>query len=105
MNSLIKAVAVALAIAAPVASFAQSNQPVTRAQVRAELVQLEKAGYSPSRADDINYPADIQAAQARVAVQNGGVAGVTDVGGVSTGSAASGHAAATSGPKSVYFGQ
>jgi uncharacterized membrane protein len=47
MKSLIQAVVVAAALAAPVAVFAQSNAPLTRAQVRAELVQLEKAGYKP----------------------------------------------------------
>ena len=72
MKSLINAVALAALIAVPVASFAQSNQPVTRAQVRAELVQLEKAGYNPSVSDDATYPANIQAAEARVAAQNSG---------------------------------
>ena len=72
MKSLINAVALAALIAVPVASFAQSNQPVTRAQVRAELVQLEKAGYNPSISDDSAYPANIQAAEARVAAQNSG---------------------------------
>ncbi len=71
MKSLIKAVAIAALVAAPIASFAQSNQPVTRAQVRAELVQLEKAGYNPASANDATYPAEIQAAEARVAAQNG----------------------------------
>jgi hypothetical protein len=71
MKSLIKAVALAAVLAAPVVSFAQSNEPVTRAQVRAELVQLEKAGYNPSLANDDDYPANIQAAEARVAAQNG----------------------------------
>ena len=47
MKSLIEAVVIAALIAAPLAAFAQSNQPVTRAQVRAELVQLEKAGLQP----------------------------------------------------------
>ena len=70
MKSLIQAVVVAAALAAPVAVFAQSNAPVTRAQVRAELVQLEKAGYNPAAADDATYPADIQAAEAKVAAQN-----------------------------------
>jgi hypothetical protein len=87
MNSLIKAVAVALVLAAPVASFAQSNQPVTRAQVRAELVQIEKAGYNPAQANDVNYPADIQAAEARVNAQNSAANGV---GGAVDGSSASG---------------
>ncbi|MFP3607088.1 DUF4148 domain-containing protein, partial [Paraburkholderia sp. SIMBA_053] len=35
MKSLIKAVAIAAVLAIPAVSFAQSNQPVTRAQVRA----------------------------------------------------------------------
>ena len=70
MKSLISAVVVATVLAAPIAAFAQSNQPVTRAQVRAELVQLEKAGYNPA-ADRYDYPVNIQAAQARVNAQNG----------------------------------
>jgi len=71
MKSLIKAVAIAAVLAAPVVSFAQSNQPLTRAQVREELIQLEKAGYNPSTANDYDYPANIQAAEARVAAQKG----------------------------------
>ena len=70
MKSLIQAVAVAVAIAAPVASFAQSEQPVTRAEVKAQIQQLEQVGYNPARATDSTYPADIQAAEARVAAQN-----------------------------------
>ena len=106
MKSLIQAVVLAAAIAAPIASFAQSNEPVTRAQVRAELVQLEQAGYNPTRGADPYYPADIQAAEARVAAQNGATSGV---GGVSSGSSASGDVAASrhsssDGIKPVYFG-
>jgi Domain of unknown function (DUF4148) len=56
-------------LAAPVLSFAQSNGPVTRAEVRADLVRVEQAGYNPS-ANDINYPKDIQAAEAKIAAQN-----------------------------------
>ena len=70
MKSLVKAVALAVVLAAPVVSFAQTNQPVTRAQVRNELIQLEKAGYNPATLDDYDYPANIQAAEARVAAQN-----------------------------------
>ena len=68
MKSLIKAVWLIAVIAAPVASFAQSNQPVTRAQVNADLIQVESAGYNPR--DWIHYPENIQAAEARVAAQN-----------------------------------
>ena len=71
MKSLIKAIAIAAVLAVPAVSFAQSNQPLTRAQVRAELVQLEKAGYSPSNSNDTEYPANIQAAEAKVAASNG----------------------------------
>ncbi|NPT44802.1 DUF4148 domain-containing protein [Paraburkholderia sp. 1N] len=103
MKSLIKAVAIALVLAAPVASFAQSNQPVTRAEVRNQLIQLEKAGYNPSVADNATYPADIQAAEARVAAQNGSTSGV---GGVVSGSSESGAPAvpAFTGQRSLYSG-
>ena len=38
---------------------------LTRAQVEAQLAQLEAAGYNPN-ADDIHYPRGIQAAEARL---------------------------------------
>lgn len=37
-----------------------------RAEVKGELTQLERAGYSPAN-DEADYPANLQAAQARVA--------------------------------------
>jgi hypothetical protein len=104
MKSLIKAVVVAALIAAPFASYAQSNQPLTRAQVRAELVQIEKAGYNPATANDLEYPANIQAAEARVAAQNGANVN-SGFGPAATGSAASGRPVAADGAKSVSFGQ
>lgn len=75
MKSLIKAVAIAAVLAIPAVSFAQSNQPVTRAQVRAELVQLEKAGYRPGAGTEAHYPDELQAAQSRVNAQNGAASG------------------------------
>ncbi|KUY86298.1 hypothetical protein WS50_30530 [Burkholderia territorii] len=51
-------------------AFAQSNAPLTRAQVRDELIRLEAAGYDPSKGDDGEYPADIQAAMAKLAEQD-----------------------------------
>jgi len=90
MKSLIQAVVVAAALAAPVAVFAQSSQPVTRAQVRAELVQLEKAGYHVGDSDNTHYPAAIQAAEAKVAAQNGATSGY---GGVVSGSSDAGRPA------------
>jgi hypothetical protein len=86
MKSLIQSVLVAAALVAPVAVFAQSNAPVTRAQVRAELVQLEKAGYHPGDGDNTTYPAQVQAAEAKVAAQNA----ESGVGGVNSGSSDAG---------------
>ena len=64
MNTIFKVVALTICVAAPAVSFAQtSNDSTTRGQVRAQLVQLERAGYKPSK---LHYPADIQAAEARV---------------------------------------
>ncbi|CAD6554169.1 MULTISPECIES: DUF4148 domain-containing protein [Paraburkholderia] len=87
MKSLVQAVVIAAALAAPVAVFAQSNQPVTRAQVRADMVQVEKAGFNPARSNPNEYPANVQAAEARVAAQN------SAVGGVNNGSSQAGQAA------------
>ena len=86
-------IAVATAIALPAAGYAQeSSSTVTRAQVRAELVQLESVGYRPGRANDPHYPADIQAAEAVVASQRGTESNVgSGVGGASSGSSASGN--------------
>jgi nucleoid-associated protein YgaU len=119
MKSLIQAVVVAAALAAPVVVFAQANAPVTRAQVRAELVQLENAGYHPGDGDQTTYPAQIQAAEAKVAAQNAQnaqtataqarVADTSGVGGVISGSSASDAPAvvrpvANDGMKPIYFG-
>ncbi|PCE24711.1 DUF4148 domain-containing protein [Burkholderia ubonensis] len=69
MKSALSLLAVAAALAAPVASFAQSaGQPVTRAEVVSQLRQLEQSGYKPSRN---HYPDDIQAAEARIAPASG----------------------------------
>lgn len=39
----------------------------TRAAVRAELARLEQAGYEPALREPLDFPADIIAAQARLA--------------------------------------
>jgi len=103
---LVQSLIVAAVLAVPaVSSFAQSNAPVTRAEVKAQLVQLEKAGYQPGR-DDPEYPANIQAAEARVAAQNGAAAGF---GGLTDGTSGAGargvvRPALNGNAKSVYFG-
>lgn len=108
IKAFVPALVIVSALAAPTFAFAQSNAPVTRAQVRAELVQLEKAGYNPSE-DRVNYPQDLQAAQARVNAENGTTAyGASTAGSSQSGAAvsqSSGRAAVSmSNPNSVYFG-
>jgi len=66
---LVQSLVIAAVVAIPAVSFAQSAQPLTRAQVRAELVQLQKAGYNPA-SDQTQYPANIEAAEARISAQN-----------------------------------
>ncbi|MFT4069962.1 DUF4148 domain-containing protein [Paraburkholderia sp.] len=68
---LVQSLIVAALVAAPVASFAQSQSQhaLTRAEVRAELVQLQKAGYNPA-SDNTQYPQNIEAAQARINAGN-----------------------------------
>jgi len=80
-------IAVALAaLAAPVASFAQSSAPVTRAEVRSQLEQLQAAGYRPEM-DKTQYPANLQAAQLRVDRETNAASGY---GGVANGTSQSG---------------
>jgi Domain of unknown function (DUF4148) len=101
-KSLIPAIVIASALAAPSFVFAQENAPVTRAQVKAELVQLEKAGYTPGAGDNASYPVQLQAAEARVAGQDE----QSSYGGVAGGSSASGYRApAQTGVGSTYFGR
>jgi hypothetical protein len=98
MNSKnLAAFILATVIAAPAFADGQATvaaQPsgLTRAQVRAELVQLEGAGWRPSMdmGNNPRFPDGIQAAEAKVAAQNG----ATGVGGVVSGSSASGAPAA-----------
>ncbi|MGF6854434.1 DUF4148 domain-containing protein [Paraburkholderia sp. CI3] len=84
---LVQSLIVAALVAVPVVSFAQSQpqQALTRAEVRAQLVQLEKAGYNPA-SDNTQYPQNIEAAEARISAGHDAAA----YGGVANGSSASG---------------
>ncbi|SAL05601.1 purine nucleoside phosphorylase [Caballeronia arationis] len=90
---------IAAALAIPAASSFAQSQP-TRAQVKAELVQLRDAGYNPSM-DRTTYPAQIEAAEAKVAAQSGpnSYGGVADTASASGGPARTGNSIAP-----VYFG-
>lgn len=70
VRSLVAA-AVVVAAAVPAVSFAQDHT-ITRAEVRAELVQLQQAGYNAA-SDNNQYPTNLQAALSRIAAnQQGG---------------------------------
>ncbi|MGF6778483.1 DUF4148 domain-containing protein [Paraburkholderia sp. GAS334] len=47
-----------------------TTHQVTRAEVMHELEELEAAGYNPSQGDDGAYPADLQAAEEKVAAKH-----------------------------------
>jgi Domain of unknown function (DUF4148) len=91
-------------------TFAQSaSVPLTRAHVRADLIRLEQAGYNPSAINDSNYPAYIQAAEARVAAQNAAQSdqqsAVDSVGGTQQhGSSEAGKPTAETPAPSIYSG-
>ncbi|OLL28472.1 hypothetical protein BTH42_27310 [Burkholderia sp. SRS-W-2-2016] len=70
MKCLFKAAVIGISLVSSVTVFAQSNAPVTRAQVRAELIQLEHNGYHVGDGDQAHYPEAVQEAEARVAAQN-----------------------------------
>ncbi|GAB7524936.1 DUF4148 domain-containing protein [Paraburkholderia sp. 2C] len=93
MKSFISAIAVAAVLATPVVSFAQSNGPVTRAQVRAELAQVQKAerGATLWNTGDAHYPDGLAAAESQVVAQNG-ASQATGYGPATNGTSQSGHA-------------
>jgi hypothetical protein len=73
IKSLIPAVFLASVLAVPTFASAQDNSGntgPTRAEVKAQLSQLEQAGYTPSNRGT-DYPNDILAAQHRVDATNG----------------------------------
>ncbi|AYQ40112.1 membrane protein [Burkholderia aenigmatica] len=97
-------VAVSAAVAAP--AFA-SESTVTRAQVRAELTQLQQAGYPLNRATDATYPDDLQAAVTQIHAADAAARTEQASGYGSNGDAAtqSGRRHAVSvADRSVYFG-
>ncbi|WP_027781008.1 MULTISPECIES: DUF4148 domain-containing protein [Burkholderia] len=108
MKSIIYAAIAASVFAAPIASFAQSEQGLTRDQVKAELVQLEQNGYKPL-ASDSQYPSNVQAAEQRIQPNQPMLAqaDMSGYGAVATGAAQGGRRATREAPNpvnSVYFG-
>ena len=67
MNLSIKAAFVIAIAVVPALAFAQSSGPLTRGQVRAQLVQLENAGYNPLGNCSGNCPGSLRQAEAVIA--------------------------------------
>ena len=104
MKSWVNGIIAVAVFSAPLASFAQSDAPLSRADVRAELVQLEKAGYSPA-AEDASYPAKLQMAEARVDHIRVAQAQAEGYGASTSGASQSGSASKRVDPQGVFFGQ
>jgi hypothetical protein len=86
MKALSGIVVLGLTLSVSALTFAQTNSPHTRAQVRAELVELEQNGYHVGDGDSTTYPQPVQAAEAKIAAhaalnaRGGASAGSTDSG-------------------------
>jgi hypothetical protein len=99
MKSALHAVVASLVLVAPVlASAQQPDAPIQRAQVRAELMSLERAGYTPG------YPASLPAAEERLANSQTPETQAGGYGPSLSGSSQAGRAATSSTAQSVYFG-
>lgn len=64
MKLIIKACFIAGVVLSPAFAFAQSIAPLTRDQVRADLVQLEDAGYNPTNSCTGDCPGSLRRAEA-----------------------------------------
>jgi Domain of unknown function (DUF4148) len=104
MKTLIQAVAAATLLSASVFAFAQSNGPVTRADAKAELSKLEAVGYSPA-SDQRDYPANLQAAESKVAGQAASQKADGYGGGIAHSSQTGTRAALPGDRNSIYFGE
>ncbi|MGY6119549.1 DUF4148 domain-containing protein [Paraburkholderia strydomiana] len=69
VNGISTAAMALVALAVSGMAEAQVNTPVTRSQVKAELIALEKAGYNPAYNSGADYPLNLQAAERKVAAE------------------------------------
>jgi hypothetical protein len=67
MKLSIKAAIATAAVLIPALAFAESNGPLTRAQVRAQLIELEQAGYNPGADCPGDCPEGLARAEAVIA--------------------------------------
>jgi hypothetical protein len=98
MKTLVHTICAVAVIAVPIASLAQSEGALTRAQVQAEIAQLQQAGFNPANANTVDFPSNMQAADPRAADQGSGYGPATN------GSSQMGHPASPSEMRPVFFG-
>jgi hypothetical protein len=98
MNTFVHTVCALAVGVVPIASLAQSDGGLTRAQVQAEIVQLQQAGFNPANANTVDFPANMPAADASAAGQSSGYGPATN------GTSQMGRPATPSGMKPVFFG-
>jgi hypothetical protein len=104
IKSILKVLPVVGALVIPVTPFAQTTAPLTRAEVRAQLVELESVGYRPA-SRDLYYPEAIQAAEAGVArVNSAGDSSAAGVGGTAEPTSQSGPGRSSTGTVPVFRG-
>ena len=105
MKTLICLTLAVSALASPALTFAQTtSDQLTRAQVRADIVRVEQAGYRPGSGDN-DYPVEIQAAEAKIVEQDEARRATDAVGGVAqAGSSQTGMAANAMSSRSLYAG-
>jgi hypothetical protein len=104
-KSLVPAIVLTSALGAPAFAYAQDEGTVSRPAVKADLIQMEQAGYNVE-GDHTTYPAQAQAAEQRVEATRGITA--TSYGSPTNGSYATGVRAPVAQPdgaRPVYFGQ
>jgi hypothetical protein len=106
MKTLVCLTLAVSALASSALSFAQSAPgPMTRAQVRAELVRFEQAGYIPG-SGDAYYPVDVQAAEAKIAARDSQQLASGSVGGTAQGGSSQAGAPVHAAPaRFVYAGR
>ncbi|MDH6147106.1 MULTISPECIES: DUF4148 domain-containing protein [Paraburkholderia] len=104
MKSTLSAIGAVGILLAPLLCSAQPTHSPTRAEVHAQLIQLENAGYNPAKRDDARYPTDIQKAETRVAARGTANDYSTSGMGTTTGSTAEsgGHGAMRSTTSTLY---
>lgn len=98
MKTLVHTVCAVALVALPIASLAQSNEPLTRAQVQAEIAQLQQAGFNPANANTVDFPSSMPAADASAAGQGSGYGPGTN------GTSQMGRPVTPTGMKPVFFG-